>query len=110
MRLFEFFRSKSSGTKSSDGGGGGQSADKARERLQLVLAHERLDRWSADYVPVLQKEILAAIAKHIPIDQEKVAVKLERGADMSTLEVNIELPAPQEFTKKTGPRLAAGAT
>ena len=101
MRLFEFFRSKSNGRS--------QSADKARERLQLVLAHERLDRWSADYVPVLQKEILAAIAKHIAIDQEKVAVKLERGSDMSTLEVNIELPPPQDFVKRSGPPLAASA-
>jgi len=110
MRLFEFFRSKSSGKTRSAAGGDGQSAEKARERLQLVLTHERLDRWSADYVPVLQKEILAAIAKHIPIDQDKVAVKLERGADMSTLEVNIELPAPEEITKRPGARLAAGAT
>ena len=102
MRLFEFFRSNKS-VKRSD------SAEKARERLQLVLAHERLDRWSADYVPVLQKEILAAIAKHIAIDQEKVAVKLERGSDMSTLEVNIELPPPQEIVKRAGPRLAASA-
>lgn len=102
MRLFEFFRKSPPP--------GPPSADKARERLQLVLAHERLDRWSADYVPVLQREILSAIAKHIPIDQEKVAVKLERGADMSTLEVNIELPPPQEFAKRSGPRLAAGTT
>ena len=106
MRLFEFFRSKPA-AKSAPA-----SADKARERLQLVLAHERLDRWSADYMPVLQKEILSAIAKHIPIDKEKVAVKLERGDDMSTLEVNIELPPPQEFAKRPVPssRLAAGTT
>lgn len=104
MRLFEFFRKSSPAPRS------GGTADKARERLQLVLAHERLDRWSADYVPVLQREILAAIAKHIPIDQEKVAVKLERGSDMSTLEVNIELPPPQELAKRSGPHLAAGTT
>ena len=102
MRLFEFFRSNKAAKPS-------KSAEKARERLQLVLAHERLDRWSADYVPVLQKEILAAIAKHIAIDQEKVAVKLERGSDMSTLEVNIELPPPQEIVKRSAPRLAASA-
>ena len=41
---------------------------------------------------MLQKEILAVIAKHIPIDQDKVVVKLDRGAKVSTLEIDIEMP------------------
>ena len=41
---------------------------------------------------MLQKEILAVIARHIPIDQDKVVVKLDRGARMSTLEIDIEMP------------------
>ncbi len=69
------------------------SADAAKERLQIVLAHERFDRSRPDFLPLLQKEILQVIQKHISVDSSKIEVKLERGADISTLEVNVELPA-----------------
>ena len=70
----------------------GRSAPVARDRLQLLLAHERALGGRADLVAVLHKEILAVIARHIPIDQDKVAVKLDRGAQVSTLEIDIEMP------------------
>ncbi len=44
--------------------------------------------WSAK----LRDEILAVIAKHMQIDRDKVSVKMERGAKVSTLEVDIEIP------------------
>ena len=68
------------------------SAGAAKERLQILLAHERVDRNGPDYLPMLQKELLQVISKYLDVDNEKVEVKLERGNDMSTLEVNIELP------------------
>jgi cell division topological specificity factor len=68
------------------------SAPVARERLQLLLAHERALGGRADLAAVLQKEILAVIAKHIAIDHEKVVVKLDRGDQVSTLEIDIEMP------------------
>lgn len=68
------------------------SAPVARDRLQLLLAHERVLSGRPDLAAVLQKEILAVIAKHIPIDQDKVIVKLDRGAKISTLEIDIEMP------------------
>ena len=68
------------------------SAPVARERLQLLLAHERALGGRADLAAILQKEILAVIAKHIAIDQEKVVVKLDRGEKFSTLEIDIEMP------------------
>ncbi len=67
------------------------SAPVARDRLQVLLAHERVGG-GADLAAVLHKEILAVIAKHIPIDQDKVVVKLDRGAQVSTLEIDIEMP------------------
>ena len=68
------------------------SATVARDRLQILLAHERALSGRPDLAAVLQKEILAVIARHIPIDQDKVVVKLDRGAQMSTLEIDIEMP------------------
>ena len=68
------------------------SAPVAKDRLQLLLAHERVLSGRPDLAAVLQKEILAVIAKHIPIDQDKVVVKLDRGAKISTLEIDIEMP------------------
>lgn len=68
------------------------SAPVARDRLQLLLAHERVLSGRPDLAAVLQKEILAVIAKHIPIDQDKVIVKLDRGSKISTLEIDIEMP------------------
>jgi cell division topological specificity factor len=69
-----------------------RSAPVARERLQVLLAHERAFAGNNDLAERLQKEILAAIAKHIPIDGDKVVVRLERGDQVSTLEIDIEVP------------------
>jgi cell division topological specificity factor len=68
------------------------SATVARDRLQLLLAHERALSGRPDLAAVLQKEILAVIARHIPIDQDKVVVRLDRGDQVSTLEIDIEMP------------------
>jgi cell division topological specificity factor len=69
-----------------------RSAPVARERLQLLLAHERALTGRADLAAILQEEILAVIAKHIAIDRDKVNVKLDRSDQVSTLEIDIEMP------------------
>jgi len=71
---------------------GRRSAPVARDRLQLLLAHERGLAGGADLAAILQQEILAVIAKHIPIDRDRVVVKLDRGDQVSTLEIDIEMP------------------
>ena len=71
---------------------GRSSAPVARDRLQVLLAHERALSGRPDLVAVLQKEILEVIARHLPIDQDKVVVKLDRGAKVSTLEIDVEMP------------------
>ena len=73
------------------------SAVQAKERLQIVMAHERVGRSGPDYLPMLQQELLAVIAKYVDIDANKVEVKLDRGGDCSTLEVNIELPGRDQI-------------
>ena len=69
------------------------SAPVARERLQILLSHERAVSGQSDLAAVLQEEILAVIAKHMAIDRDKVQVKLDRGSDVSTLAIDIEMPA-----------------
>jgi cell division topological specificity factor len=71
---------------------GRRSAPVARERLQVLLAHERALTSGADLAAILQQEILAVIARHIPIDRDRVVVKLDRGDQISTLEIDIEMP------------------
>ncbi len=68
------------------------SAPVARERLQVLLAHERAAGGGSDLVAVLYEEILAVIARHMSVDREKVQVKLDRGSSVSTLEIDIEVP------------------
>ena len=68
------------------------SGSVARERLQLILAHERSETSRPDLVITLREEILAVIAKHIEVERDKVQIKLERGEGVSTLGVDIEFP------------------
>lgn len=68
------------------------SAPVARERLQVLLAHERAVIGNSDLVAILREEILAVLAKHVPVERDKVRVKMDRGDQVSLLEVDIELP------------------
>ncbi|MBC7575838.1 cell division topological specificity factor MinE [Tardiphaga sp.] len=68
------------------------SAPVARERLQILLAHERGMRGQPELLNLLREEILAAVARHVDLDPDKVIVKMQRGDVVSTLEVDIELP------------------
>ena len=69
------------------------SANVARERLQILLSHERgvLGK-QPDLLARLREDILAAVSRHVALDPEKVKVRMDRGKNVSTLEVDIELP------------------
>jgi cell division topological specificity factor len=71
-----------------------QTASVARERLQIILAHERSGRNPSepDYLPDLQRELVAVISKYIKINIEDIKVNLERQDNLEVLEVKIELP------------------
>lgn len=70
----------------------GANACVAKERLQIIVAHQRNGSKHADYLPLLQKELLEVISKYVKINQEQVKVALERDGDCSVLELNITLP------------------
>jgi len=70
-----------------------KSASIAKERLQLIIAHERIGgRPPADYLPALQKELVAVISKYVKISNDDIRVSLERQDDLEVLEVKIEIP------------------
>ncbi|WP_077033581.1 cell division topological specificity factor MinE [Pelomonas sp. KK5] len=69
------------------------TASVAKERLQLILAHERSGRGtSPEYLPQLQRELLAVISKYVSIDLKDIQVTTEKQGDMEVLAVKIELP------------------
>ena len=68
-----------------------KSASVARERLQILLAHERNTNCNSDLISLLHKEVLQAVSKHLPIDPDKVDIKMHRREDMSLLEIDIEI-------------------
>jgi cell division topological specificity factor len=68
------------------------SAPVARERLQILLAHERTATGRPDLLNVLREEILTVVAKHVAVEEDRVQVKMKRGPAVSTLEIDIEIP------------------
>jgi len=74
-----------------------RTAAVARERLQIILAHEHASRQTAHYLPELQRELVTVISKYITVNPQDIKVSLERQDDLNVLEVNIVLP---EATKR----------
>ena len=70
------------------------SAKVAKERLQIILAHERSGRnpGQPDYLPALQRDLVAVISKYVKIDPSHLKVNVERQDNLEVLEVKIELP------------------
>ena len=87
MGLLDYFRATRRGT-----------AAVAKERLQIIVAHERGGRrHSPDYLPALKKDLLDVVRKYVPISQNQVKVHLDRKEDYEVLELNITL-ADEEQT------------
>lgn len=68
------------------------SAPVARERLQILLAHDRGMCGQPNLLGLLREEILNVISRHVQLDPDKVTVRMDRGKSVSTLAVDIELP------------------
>ncbi len=71
-----------------------KTASIAKDRLQIILAHERAGRNAAepDYLPDLQRDLLIVIGKYVKINPDDIKVQLEREENLEVLEVKIELP------------------
>jgi cell division topological specificity factor len=95
------------------------SAVIARERLKIVLAHERASRDAPDFLPVLQRELLDVIGRYVEIRGDMIRVNLGKSGDTSLLEINVELDRAAVKPPKNGsaedgkagaPRTDPGAT
>jgi cell division topological specificity factor len=69
-----------------------QSANIAKERLKVIVAHERRARNAPDYLPALQNDILAVIRKYVDIEHDQLQIDLNDNGNCSILEVNVYLP------------------
>ena len=83
------------------------SASIAKERLQIVLAHERVGRGGADFLPSLQKDLLAVVAKYVAVKDDMIRVKLGKEGSASVLEINVELNDPSPSAKPLTARASA---
>ncbi len=69
-----------------------KSANLAKDRLQILLAHERSGRNSPEYLPKMRQEILDVIAKYVEIDQEQLQISVDEANGFEVLELNLVLP------------------
>lgn len=81
MSLMDYFRTEQKST-----------ASIAKERLQILVAHDRVNSRTPDYLPKMQQELLAVIRKYISISDDQVHVNLEQQGSTSVLELNVMLP------------------
>jgi len=71
------------------------SAEVARDRLKILLTHERTSGGRSDLLGVLHEEIMAVICRHFTVAHDQVQVKMDRGVAMSKLAIDIEIPSSQ---------------
>ncbi|MBK5968428.1 MULTISPECIES: cell division topological specificity factor MinE [Thiorhodovibrio] len=83
MGLLDYFRT----TNRAKG-----SASVAKERLQILVAHDRLARDRPSYLPRLEREILEVIRRYVDVDPNAVSVSYEQDDNQEFLELNILLP------------------
>jgi cell division topological specificity factor len=87
MSFFDYFKAKNKST-----------ASVAKERLQIIVAHERTKQNQPDYLPALQRDLVAVISKYVPINDDMVSVALDQNEDCAVLELNITLPDAETAT------------
>ena len=70
-----------------------KSANVAKERLQLIVAHRRAGNMEAPvFLPKLQQDLLQVIRKYVQVSDDAVKIDVERDGDMDVLELNIVVP------------------
>ena len=93
MRFLEYFRAAPR-----------SSASVAKERLQIIVAHEHRTRNRPSYLPLLEKEILQVIRKYVEVAQDDVKINLDRDGNCEVLELNVVLPEQQQPQRQVAAR------
>jgi len=97
MGFFKFFRSR----------GDDLSAKVAKDRLQVLIAHERTNRNAPDYLPMLKRDLLNVIKKYVSVGDDQVSVQLDSQDEFDILELNITLPEDSGAPASAAGRSAA---
>lgn len=93
MSLFDYFARKKDNN----------TASIAKERLQVIVAHERNKRKQPDYLPALQRDIMEVIKKYVDIDLDNIEVQLDNHGNFAVLELNVTLPDEHEKLRVARP-------
>jgi cell division topological specificity factor len=80
MGLFDFLKAKKN------------TAETAKNRLQIIIAQERGDRGGPDYLPLLRRELLEVIKKYVNVDVDAVKVDLIKDGSHDVLDISVALP------------------
>jgi cell division topological specificity factor len=76
------------------------SASLAKERLKILISHERIQNKTPDFLPELKREIIAVISKYVSIDPEQIQIAMDCAGDSSSLELNFTIPDSTSVLKK----------
>ena len=80
MGLFDFLKAKKN------------TAETAKNRLQIIIAQERSSRGAPDYLPLLRRELLEVIKKYVNVDVDAVKVDVIKDGDHDVLDISVSLP------------------
>ncbi len=81
MKLFDFLKGERK-----------KSASIAKERLQIIVAHQRGQRGQPDYMPMLERELLEVIRRYVQVDDDAISISMDTEDNYSVLELNVTLP------------------
>jgi cell division topological specificity factor len=85
------------------------SAVIAKDRLKIVLAHERASGNAPDFLPALQKELIEVVGRYVEIRSDMLRVNVGRSGDTSLLEINVEIDGAQTKPVRNGSSRAAAS-
>ncbi|HVK52577.1 MAG TPA: cell division topological specificity factor MinE [Pseudoxanthomonas sp.] len=83
MGLFDFLKAKKN------------TAETAKNRLQIIIAQERSSRGGPDYLPLLRRELLEVIKKYVNVDADAVKVDVIKDGEHDVLDISVALPEGQ---------------
>ena len=84
MGLFDFLLAKK------------QTASVAKDRLRIIVAHERAGRGGPEYLPMLQRELLEVIRKYVNVDVDAVKVDVVKDGEHDVLDISVALPEERQ--------------
>ena len=77
------------------------TAATAKDRLQIIIAQERVQSQAPDYLPMLKKDLMEVLARYVNISPDDIRISQEQHDGLEMLELNITLPEPKKEKAST---------